>query len=511
MSETSSNNKRIAKNTVMLYIRMLLIMAVTLYTSRVVLEVLGVEDFGIYNVVGGIVVLFTFINNAMVTATQRFLNYELGRKDYQATARIFSASVTIHFVIALLTFVLAETVGLWFLNRYIQYPEGREVAVHFTYQFSILTTCVNIIRTPYNAAIIAHERMSFYAYISVIEVVLRLLIVYLLIISAIDRLILYSVLMFTVVFLITVSYYIYCKRQFSVCTYSFFWDKSKYLQLVSFSGWSLFGGLANMGASQGLNILLNMFYGVTVNAAMGIANQVNTAVYSFVSNFQTAFNPQIVKSYAAKEKSYFIDLIFRTSKYSYFLLFVISLPIYLCCEEVLELWLKEVPDYTVSFCRLMIIFSLLDAIQGPLWVSVQATGKIRNYQILMSIMILSNLPLSYLFLKLGFQAEVVLIIRCLLNFVTLFVRLWYLEKLYKFPVRRYIQEVIGRCLIVTLLSISLSFIPIENVCSIFKVIIVVFISLLFNISLIYSMGLESLERELIKTQIQKFYEQYKRY
>lgn len=510
MSETSSNNKRIAKNTAMLYIRMLLIMAVTLYTSRVVLEVLGVEDFGIYNVVGGIVVLFTFINNAMVTATQRFLNYELGRKDQQATVHVFSASITIHIAIALLTLVLAETVGLWFLNHYIQYPEGRDVAVHFTYQFSILATCLNIIRAPYNAAIIAHERMSFYAYISVIEVILRLLIVYLLLISSIDRLILYAILMFGVVLVITVSYYIYCKRQFSVCHYTYFWDQSIYKQLVSFSGWSMFGGLANMGASQGLNILLNLFYGVTVNAAMGIANQVNAAVYSFVSNFQTAFNPQIVKSYAAKETAYFIDLIIRTSKYSYFLLFVISLPIYICCEEVLSLWLKEVPDYTVSFCRLMILFSLLDAIQGPLWVSVQATGKIRNYQILMSIMILSNLPLSYLFLKLSFEAEWVLIIRCLLNFLTLFVRLWYLQRLYSFPVQRYLKEVIGRVFIVSLLSLSLLFIPIENVYPLIKVIIVVLVSFVFNLILIYSIGLEYKERGLIKKQIQKIYEQHKR-
>lgn len=505
MSETSSNNKRIAKNTVMLYIRMLLIMAVTLYTSRVVLEVLGVEDFGIYNVVGGIVVLFTFINNAMVTATQRFLNYELGRKDQQATARVFSASITIHIAIALLTLVLAETVGLWFLNHCIQYPEGREVAVHFTYQFSILATCLNIIRAPYNAAIIAHERMSFYAYISVIEVILRLLIVYLLLISSIDRLILYAILMFLIVLVITIGYYVYCKRQFSICHYAYFGDRTVYRQLVSFSGWSLFGGLANMGASQGLNILLNMFYGVTVNAAMGIANQVNAAVYSFVSNFQTAFNPQIVKSYAAKEKSYFIDLIIRTSKYSYFLLFVISLPIYLCCEEVLSLWLKEVPDYTVSFCRLMIIFSLLDAIQGPLWVSVQATGKIRNYQILISIMILSNLPLSYMFLKMGFQAEVVLLIRCLLNFITLLVRLWYLRRLYSFPLQCYLSEVIARVLFVSFLSYYiLNLLPTSSFSTIYKIILVTITSLLVNTILIYCIGLDKKEKQVVNSQIKKY-------
>ena len=503
MHSTSENNKRIAKNTLFLYMRMLLIMGVTLYTSRVVLRVLGVEDFGIYNVVGGIVVLFTFVNNAMVTSTQRFLNYELGRGDLEATRRVFSASVTIHLGIALLTFVLAETVGLWFLERYIQYPADREWAVRLTYQFTILSTCVNIIRTPYNAAIIAHERMSFYAYISVIEVALRLLIVYLLALASCDRLIFYAFLMFVVLVLVAACYYLYCRRSFAVCLYRFFWDKGLYRALLGFSGWSLFGGVANMGASQGLNILLNLFFGVTVNAAMGIANQVQAAVYSFVGNFQTAFNPQIVKSYASGDRSYFIDLIMRTSKYSYFLLFTISLPLYICCEEVLSLWLGEVPAYTVSFCRLMILFSLLDALQGPLWVSVQATGKIRNYQILMSVMILSNLPLSYLFLRMGYVPEVVLAIRCLLNLLILFVRLWYLRHLYDFSVWRYLREVAGRIVCVTIVSFGMISCLSMDVLPVVKILGTIFISIIGNLFLVYTIGFDNKERQLIIKQIKK--------
>lgn len=460
MSVTSENNKRIAKNTLFLYVRMLLIMGVTLYTSRIVLQVLGVEDFGIYNVVGGVVVLFTFVNNAMVTSTQRFLNYELGRKDPEATERVFSASVTIHLGIALLTLVLAESVGLWFLNHYIKYPEGRNWAVMLTYQFTILATCVSIIRTPYNAAIVAHERMSFFAYISVIESVLRLFIVYLLALTRFDRLIFYSFLMFLVILIVTFCYYVYCRRSLQICRYTFFWEQGIYKRLMGFSGWSLFGGVANMGASQGLNILLNLFYGVTVNAAMSIANQVQAAVYSFVGNFQTAFNPQIVKSYASGNRAYFIDLIIRTSKYSYFLLYVISLPIYLCCEDILTLWLGEVPDHTVSFCRWMIVFSLLDSIQGPLWVSVQATGKIRDYQILMSVMILANLPLSYWFLSLGYVPEVVLGIKVLMNILIYIVRMLYLKLLFHFPAKTYLKEVICRCIVVTFFAyVIVSHIP----------------------------------------------------
>ena len=499
----SENNKRIAKNTMFLYVRMLLIMGVTLYTSRIVLQVLGVEDFGIYNVVGGIVVLFSFVNNAMVTSTQRFLNYELGKKNLEATARVFSASVTIHWCIAIVTLILAETVGLWFLLNYIQYPLEREWAVILTYQFAILSTCINMIRAPYNAAIIAYEKMSFYAYISIIEAILRLLIVFLLLLANFDRLIFYSFLMFVVIGIVTLGYYVYCKSHFSTCRYTYHWNKDLYKRLMGFSGWSMFGGVANIGASQGLNILLNMFFGVTINAAMGIANQVQSAVYSFVGNFQTAFNPQIVKSYASGDRDYFIDLIVRTSKYSYFLLFTISLPLYICCEEVLSLWLGNIPEYAVSFCRLMILFSLLDAMQGPLWVSVQATGKIRDYQILMSVMILSNLPLSYLFLKQGYSPEVVLTIRCLLNLLILFVRLWYLRHLYDFPMWRYGREVICRIVCVTIISYGMISCLSMDVLPIVKILEVIFFSVIGNLFLVYILGFDNKERQLIIKQIKK--------
>ena len=452
MSSTSENNKRIAKNTAMLYIRMLLIMAVTLYTSRVVLEVLGVEDFGIYNIVGGVVVLFSFINNAMATATQRFLNFELGRNDIKEVGRIFSMSMTAHISIALLVLLLAETIGLWFLLTQMNIPDGRMNAAVWCYQFSILTTCVQIIRVPYNACIIAYERMSFYAYISILEVILKLLIVFLLSIGGFDKLILYSILMFLVTVAVCYAYKIVCNRNFNISRYSFFWDKILYKKLMSFSGWSLFGSAANVGAQQGLNILLNIFCGVTVNAAMGIANQVSHAVYSFVSNFQVAFNPQIVKSYASGDKAYFERLIFQASKFSFFLLFIISLPFLLKCDFVLSVWLKEVPEYAVPFTQLILIFLMIDAISAPLWISVQAMGNIRNYQILMSFLILLNLPLGYLVLYCGLKPESVLVIRVLVNVVTYIVRIGYLKRRIAFPVWQYMKEVLGISLLVAILS-----------------------------------------------------------
>ena len=505
MSSTSENNKRIAKNTAMLYIRMLLIMAVTLYTSRVVLEVLGVEDFGIYNIVGGVVVLFSFINNAMATATQRFLNFELGRNDIKEVGRVFSMSMTAHISIALLVLFLAETIGLWFLLTQMNIPNGRMNAAVWCYQFSILTTCVQIIRVPYNACIIAYERMSFYAYISILEVILKLLIVFLLSIGGFDKLILYSILMFLVTVAICYAYKIVCNRNFNISRYSFFWDKTLYKKLMSFSGWSLFGSAANVGAQQGLNILLNIFCGVTVNAAMGIANQVGSAVYSFVSNFQTAFNPQIVKSYAAGEKDYFVELVFKGSKYSYFLLFIIALPVYVCCKECLGIWLINVPEHAVSFCKLMILFLLLDAIQGPLWMSVQATGKIRNYQLLMSLMILMNLPLSYLFLKMGYIPEIVLIVKIVVNLVIYAVRIVYLFFLYSFPGIKYLKEVIARVLLVTLVVYPLTNAFYQQGEKDFsQVILVVLLSLILNIAMITIIGLNKKERIVVCKQLDKY-------
>lgn len=455
IASTISNNKRIAKNTIMLYIRMLLIMAVTLYTSRVVLEVLGVEDFGIYNIVGGIVILFSFVNNAMATATQRFLSFELGCNNIKEAERVFSMSLTAHISIALFVLFLAETIGLWFLLTQMNIPNGRMTATIWCYQFSILTTCIQIVRVPYNACIIAYEKMSFYAYISILEVILRLLIVFLLCIGGFDRLIFYSILMCLVGLVICYVYKITCNRNFLISKYHFFWDKMLYRKLMSFSGWSLFGSAANAGAQQGLNILLNIFCGVTVNAAMGITNQVTTAVYSFVSSFQTAFNPQLVKSYASGDKEYFTNLIFQTSKFSFFLLLLISLPFLLECEFVLSIWLKEVPQHAVQFTQLMLIFLVIDAISAPLWISVQAIGNIRNYQLLMSFLILLNLPFSYLVLHQGYEPEKVLFIRVIINLITFLVRIVYLKRRISFPANKYIKEVLGVIVLVLILSIPI--------------------------------------------------------
>lgn len=452
-----SNNKRVAKNALMLYIRMLVMMGVNLYTSRVILQALGVEDFGLYNIVGAVVVLFSFISNAMILAAQRFLSYELGRGDYEEAQKVFSASLSIHIGISIIFLFIAETVGLWFLNNHIQVLTGRETAAFWVFQFSILTSIINIIRATYNAVIIAYERMSIYAYISILEAVLKLFVAFFICLFA-DRLIAYAGLVAFSTFIIMIVYYGYCRKSFEICLYRFEYNKRRYAKIASFSGWSLLESLANVGANQGISILLNMFFGVVVNAAMGIACQVCNSINLFVVNFQTAFNPQIVKLYASNERDNFINFILNTSRYSYLMLFILALPVYICCPEILQLWLGTVPEYSVTFCRLIFLFLLVDAIQGPLWISVQATGQIRNYQLLMSSLILLNLPITYTLFKFFDNPSLALVVKVVVNVLALLVRVLYLRRLYGFPIIRYMKEVCARCVIVTLVALPIPYI-----------------------------------------------------
>ena len=500
---THMKNK-ILKNTFLLYFRMLTMMVVNLYASRIVLQTLGINDFGLYDIIGGLVILFSFINNAMITSTQRFLNFELGRQNRPNAQMFLSASINLHLIIALGMLLIATPIGMWFLNHYISIPDGREFAANWVFIFTILSTCFNIIRTPYNAAIIAHEEMRFYAYISIAEAILKLLIVFILGISKFDRLILYAVLTCTVIFCTTGIYYAYCHKKFDICRYILVKDKQIYYKLTNFSGWSLFGCLANIGTIQGVNILLNFFFGVAINAAAGIANQINSALYQFVSNFQIAFNPQIVKSYAAQDKKYFINLILQTSKFSYFLMFTFTLPVFLCCQGLLSLWLGgTLPEHTVSFCQLLLLFTLLDAIQGPLWFSVQATGQIKYYQITVSLLILLNVPLSYYLIKYYQLPELAIGGRIFINLILFFYRVFYLRNLYGFPIRRYLKEVITKILSVSLISIPIPYLVYSQTDGLKQTIFTCIVAFLTIGFIIYHLGLTQNERIFIKQYISK--------
>ena len=361
MPEISSTNKRIAKNALLLYFRMLFMMLVSLYTSRVVLATLGVEDFGIYNVVGGVITMFSFFNGAMSSSTQRYITFELGRGDFDQLQKVFQTSVNIHLLVALLILFLGETIGLWFFYEKMVIPASRMTAAFWVYQFSIITMMVMIVSVPYNAAIIAHEKMSIFAYISILEVLLKLGIVYLLYLTRSDKLIMYAALLCATQLLIRIVYGHYCSCHFKEVRYYWGWDLKLFKEMLYFGGWNLWGGFATVLFSQGINILLNMFFGPFVNAARGIAVQVQGAVTQFSTNFQTALNPQITKSYALGDFTYMHSLIFRSSKFTFLLLAVISFPILLETEMILQLWLNMVPAYTVVFVRLMLCITIIDA------------------------------------------------------------------------------------------------------------------------------------------------------
>lgn len=449
---TSENNKRIAKNTITLYFRMLLTMAVTLYTSRIVLNMLGVEDFGIYNVVGGFVAMFGFLNGAMASATQRFLAFEIGRNDKIQLRNVFSMSVTIHFLIAFIILVFAESIGLWFVNTQLTIPVERMEAARWVYQFSILILIVNIVSVPYNAMIIAHERMNVFAWVSIAEVSLKLLIVFVLQWFGFDKLKFYAVLMFGVALLIRLIYGMYCNRKFKESRFRLYWDKPLFKTLINYAVWNLWGNVANVIMGQGVNILLNIFFGPVVNAARGIAFQVKAAVNQFVQNFQMALNPQIIKSFATEDIEYMHQLIFRGAKYSFFLLFAMSLPIILETEILLKLWLIKVPEFTVIFTRLVLINILIDSISGPLMTAAQASGKIKLYQGVVGGLLIFNLPVSYLFLKLNYSPEITLYVSIGISIFALLSRLKIISPLVGLNILNYFKEVVFRIFPVALIS-----------------------------------------------------------
>jgi len=476
---------------------------VSLYTSRIILSTLGETDFGIYNIVGGFIMLLSFVNSAMTTSTQRFLNYSIGKHNIEEEKKVFSMSLMTHVVIAVIIFLVLESLGLWFFNSKINIPENRINAAQWVFQFSTLSCCAQIIRVPYHASIIAHEKMSFYAYVSILEVLLKLGVVFSLLIVNSDKLISYSIFTFILIVVINLCYIFYSKKNFIACNYKFFWDKILFKKLISFSGWSMFGSAANVAANQGVNVVLNIFFGVTVNAAMGIANQVQSAIYSFVSNFQTAFNPQIVKSYAANDRAYFLSLVFRASKFSYYLLFILAFPVILCCQSILDIWLVNVPQYSVHFIQLFLVFLLIEAMSAPLWISVQATGEIKNYQLLMTSLSAINLPLVYVFFKSGYLPETALIIRILISFISHIIRLLYLKKHINFPALLYIKDVMLKCLLVSLVIIPIPLLIHFKFASLLGDIITIVTSVSISLFAFYFIGLQKVEKQLVIQNIYK--------
>lgn len=504
MPDVSQNNKRIAKNTLLLYFRMFFMMAVSLYTSRVVLNTLGVEDYGIYNVVGGIVAMFSFINSSMSAATQRYITFALGRDDKVRLKKIFNTSLIIHGGISILLILLAETIGLWFLWNKMQVPMERMEAAFWVYQSSIVASVIMIMSVPYNAAIVAHEKMSAFAYISVLEVVLKLLIVYLLLVIFFDKLIVYALLIVLVQIFIRLCYSWYCNKYFKETLFTWILDRGLIKEMIGFAGWNLFGACAYIAFTQGLNIILNMFFGPVVNAARAIAVQVQNAMTQFISNFQMALNPQIIKSYAAGDLQYMHSLIYRSSKFSYFLIFSISLPVIIETPFILKVWLNNVPENSVIFLRLMVCTSWISSISNPLINAAQTTGNIRKYQTVIGTMLIMILPISYLCLKIGFPAYSVFVVHLIIECLAQVVRLFIIKPMIDLSIGEFVKNVILKIILVSFLTILLPYYVHTAICGgWFRLVIVAVASFLSATFIIGGIGLSTPERIFILTTIRK--------
>lgn len=484
---------------------MLLTMAVTLYTSRIILKVLGVEDFGIYNVVGGFVVMLGFLNNAMASATQRFLSFEIGKENRKQLQNVFSMSVNIHFIIMVIILIFSETIGIWFVKTQLIIPAERLLAAKWVFQFSILTLMVNIISVPYNAMIIAQERMNVFAWVSIVEVVLKLFVVIMLQWYGADKLILYSVLIFIISLIIRIIYGIYCGRNFIESKFKIYWDKKLFKLMINYAGWNLWGDAAVTIMGQGINVLLNMFFGPVVNAARGIAYQLNGAINRFVSNFQMAMRPQIIKSYAINDLKYMHQLIYQGAKYSYFLLLFLSLPVIMETPLILQLWLTKVPEYTITFTRLVIINNLINSISGPLMTAAQASGKIKVYQGIVGGLLLLNLPVSYIFLKLGFSPYVTFYVSIGFSLIALYIRLIIVSPLVKLSKITFLKNVIYKIIFVSFTAVVLPAIfAIFIHEGILKLIIIVVASIISTGSSIYFIGLGKNEKLYLINLIKKY-------
>ena len=506
---SSTNTSRIAKNTLMLYIRMIFLMLVALYTSRVILNALGVIDYGIYMAVGGFVAMFGVLSNSLTAAISRFITFELGRQDEERTKKVFSAALYIQFAIAAIVLIFLETFGLWFLNAKMTIPAERVVAANWVFQFSILTFVINLISIPYNASIIAHEHMKAFACIGIIQALASLGIAFLIQWLSTDKLLLYALLMALVAILVRILYGWYCNRNFSECRFSRKCDKEILKQIFGFAGWNFIGASSGVLRDQGINVLINIFCGPAINAARGIAVQVSSAVTQFSSNFLTAVNPQITKSYATGDRAYLMQLIFQGARFSVYLLLLLSFPILLETQTVLTLWLKIVPDYAVVFVRLILIYIIVEAISYTMTTLMLATGDIRNYQILVGGCQMLNFPVAYMLLKWDYSPESTIVASILIANLCMVLRLYMLRRLVDFPVRDFVHKVLMNIVVVAGIAVIFPIVVVQSVDIGFpRLLLTCLVSLVSTGISIYYIGCSSRERYFLNEKILVKLKQY---
>ena len=501
MSETSSKTRLIAKNTAFLYFRVFFIMAVSLYTSRVILAVLGVNDFGIYCVIAGLVSILGFINGAMSTTSIRYITLAIHKEPESIQRSVFSTSMQIHLLIALIIVLFSESLGPWFIENFLNIDEERREVAFWVFQCSLLTTVISIINVPYNSAIISHEKMVAFTYISIIEALLKLTLVYLLSKLDGDKLLIYSILLLLVQLLLHLLLRGYCAFCFKCTKFIFVLNQKLFKEMVAFSGWNLIGNFAGLLSTEGINILLNMFFGPSVNGAKGIATQVQSAVNQFSSNLQLAINPQIIKNYSTGDLTQMHNLICSSSRYTFFVLYTISLPLALMTNEILEIWLISVPEYASVFVRLSLLIGLIDALTSPFMVSASATGKVRNYQLITGGIILLMVPIATTVLSFIAIPVMVYFVHLIISIVAGVSRLIVVSPLIKLQRFFFLKKVCKSVLLVVIVAspvpVLLSFYLQLDI--FLNMIILTIVSIISSIVTVYSLGLDNYERSMIRS------------
>lgn len=496
MSTYSEDNKRIIKNTMLLYGRMGLMMIISFFTARITLEALGVVDYGINNVVGGLVSMFSLISSSLTASASRFITFGLGKGEKEELNRVFSTSVNIHVILAITVVLAIETIGVWFLNNKMVIPADRLTAAHWVLQCSALSFAIGLLSTPYNAAIVAHERMDIYAYFTLFDAAARLAIVFSIKYFGGDKLILLAIISLIPGLIKQFYYWRFSKRNFEECTYHFTWDKYLFKKMTVFAGWNFIGCTAGQMKDQGVNIAINLFNGPAINAARGIAMQINGIISQFSSNFMVALNPQITKEFAAGNLERMHNIVFKGTRLSYYLFFFISLPIFFEIEAILQIWLGQVPAHTISFARLVIILSLSETLSNSLITAQLANGNIRNYQVVVGGILLLNFPISYYFLKSGLSPEITLVVAIVISQICLLARLLFLRSMVKLPLIAFMRNVYQNVVIVTIVSgipPAMCFFYIENAIQRFAMVVIV--SLISAGGTIYYIGCDKGERQ----------------
>ena len=456
MSDISANNKRIAKNTLMLYVRMLFLMAVNLYTSRVVLQALGVEDYGIYNAVAGFVTMFSLVSASMSGSISRFITFILGQGDIEKLKRVFSTAMIIQIVLAIIVVLLIEVFGVWFLNTQMTIPSGREIASNWVLQFALLAFVFNLCSTPFNATLVAHERMEAFAYFGIFEGLANLAISFMVRFSHSDKLIVYGLLMCSVAVITRITYNIYCKKHFEECTAKWIFDKSLFKEMFVFAGWNFIGTLSGLLREHGINLLFNVYYGPVINAARGLAIQVHTAIMKFSQSFFMAVQPQITKSYSCNNVDESHSLVLRSSRLAFLLLSALIVPIISETDYILGLWLNAVPNHTVAFVRIILSVALFESFSSPLIHLLLATGKIKKYQIVVGTFNLLNFPVAWFILHIGGSAESAQVSVMAFSLIAVILRLVMLKEMTGFPVRQFVMSTMLRCLLILTVCFILS-------------------------------------------------------